>query len=99
MRLVFISSVTAMTPLRTISVTTGSVIRLSARPLRAERIGLDFLLIALGSVVPAQAGTHNHRHSSLSLPMPQRLAAAYGSPHARGRQQQRPGIGTRNCSS
>src|SRR5712671_5143359 len=98
MRLVFISSVTAMTPLRTISVTTGSSVRLLARPLSAERLVLDFLLIALGSVVPAKAGTHNHRHLGLSLPMPQRCAAAYGSPPARGRQQQMPTNKTRRCS-
>src|SRR5690242_4678213 len=83
MRLVFISSVTAMTPLRTISVTTGSVLRLLMRPLRAELLGLNFLLIALGSVVPAKAGTPNHRHLGLSLPMRHRYAAAYGSPPSR----------------
>src|SRR5262245_1333221 len=64
MRFVFISSVTAMTPLRTISVTTGSTVRLLTRPLRTDRLGLDCLLIALVSVVPAKAGTHNHRHFS-----------------------------------
>src|SRR5262252_6340726 len=99
MRLVFISSVTAMTPLRTISVTTGSVVRLLARPLRGVRLGLDFLVIALDSVVPAKAGTHNHLHLRLSFPMPHRCAAAYGSPPSRGRQQLRLGIVSRNCSS
>src|ERR1700730_12127493 len=44
MRLVFISSVTAMTPLRTISVTTGSAFSLRAR------LVLDFR--AIGSVRP-----------------------------------------------
>src|SRR5438552_594997 len=98
MRLVFISSVTAMTPLRTISVTTGSVIRLFARPPRAERLGLDFLFIALDSVIPAKAGTHNHRHLGLSFPMPHQRAAAFGSPPSRGRQQQMLTNKTSRCS-
>jgi error-prone DNA polymerase len=38
------------------------------------------------SVVPAKAGTHNHRRSKFSLSGPHRLATAYGSSPSRGRQ-------------
>src|SRR5215470_1180400 len=41
----------------------------------------------LAAVVPARARTHNHPRFQLSLALPRRLAAAYGSPPARGRQR------------
>src|SRR5262245_55055071 len=46
----------------------------------------------LPAVVPAQAGTHNHHAMLLSSVVPQRGAAAYGSPPARGRQQRSQGV-------
>src|SRR5205814_9858868 len=38
-------------------------------------------------VVPAQAGTHSHQCLGYRMALPHRLAAAYGSPPARGRQR------------
>ena len=45
----------------------------------------SFVVPALSDVVPAKAGTHNHQTSRVSAAVPHRLAAAYGSPPARGR--------------
>jgi hypothetical protein len=40
----------------------------------------------LSAVVPAQAGTHNHRGFEVFEIVPHREDTAYGSPLARGRQ-------------
>src|SRR5829696_750758 len=40
----------------------------------------------VSGVVPAKAGTHNHRRSKFSLAVPHRLVTAYGSLPSRGRQ-------------
>src|SRR5262245_60032529 len=42
-------------------------------------------ITALPSVVPAQAGTHNHRAIDISPAVPHRKDTAYGSPLSRGR--------------
>src|SRR5262249_37417930 len=60
MRLVFISSVTAITPLRTISVTTGSA-RCFLAPVRFGFFCSSFRCIDSLSVVPAQAWAHTSR--------------------------------------
>src|SRR5438067_13855759 len=39
------------------------------------------------SVVPAKAGTHNHRRLEISLAVPHREETEYGSPLSRGRQR------------
>src|SRR5690349_9410662 len=57
MRLVFISSVTAMTPLRTISVTTGSGRRGLALA-RFDFAGLSFRSIGSLGCRPRESGTH-----------------------------------------
>src|SRR6266699_2067047 len=48
---------------------------------------VETCLYALDAVVPAKAGTHNHRAFNLSSTVPYLLAAAYGSPPSRGRQE------------
>jgi catechol 2,3-dioxygenase-like lactoylglutathione lyase family enzyme len=51
---------------------------------RNARVAL--LRTASVAVVPAQAGTHNHRSFKFSSVVPHRYDTAYGSPPARGRQ-------------
>jgi len=52
----------------------------------ARRVGI----VQEHAVVPAKAGTHNHRHSFEQKPLaivPKCRAAAYGSPLSRGRRE------------
>jgi hypothetical protein len=65
-----------------------------------SRIGSEIAEVCLTFVVPAKAGTHNHKHfleQKLSATVPNREAAEYGSLLSQGRR--RPVRGQRSISA